>query len=151
MNHHTFTRGFSAVELLITLFVAAAFLLAGYQLFNVVIRDGGNTRTESAAGNVAYDYLRRYSESATNPCAPSTPLSSTPVAVAGTKNSTVSISVTCPMTDAPAVSKVEAIVQYGIGSDANTVKIATFVDKSQGTPPSVGALIVNPWSNKTNA
>ena len=29
--------GFTAVELLITLFVAAAFIIAGYQLFNIVI------------------------------------------------------------------------------------------------------------------
>jgi len=41
MMHVNKQAGFSAVELLITLFVAAAFLVAGYSLYNVVIKDGG--------------------------------------------------------------------------------------------------------------
>ena len=72
MNSRSQQSGFTAVELLITLFVAAAFIVAGYQLFNIVMKDGGETRAESRAGNVAYDYLRRYTDAATNPCTPST-------------------------------------------------------------------------------
>jgi len=59
--------GFTAVELLITLFVAAAFLIAAYQLFNLVVKDGGSTRAESRAANVAYDYLRQYAASSPAP------------------------------------------------------------------------------------
>ena len=44
MTQRFSTAGFTAVELLVTLFVAAAFLLAGYQLFNFVIRDGSKNR-----------------------------------------------------------------------------------------------------------
>ena len=61
-------NGFTVVELLITLFIAAAFLVSGYQLFNLIIKDGGQTRAESRASNVAYDYLRKYSSSAVFPC-----------------------------------------------------------------------------------
>ena len=135
MTQRFSTAGFTAVELLVTLFVAAAFLLAGYQLFNVVIRDGGNTRVEASASNVAYNYLRLYSDSTTNPCAPSTPLVNSPITVEGTTNATVSISITCPQGDALSLSQVEVIINYGIGADANTVKFATYVDKSKGATP----------------
>lgn len=143
MNTSSSTAGFTAVELLITLFVAAAFLAAGYQLFNLVIVDGGNTRAESAAGNIAYDYLRRYSDSATNPCTPSMPVSTTPVTIEGTKDATVTVSISCPQFDTPSVSKVESIIQYGIGAESNTVKFATYVDKSRGATPSVGVLLMD--------
>jgi hypothetical protein len=135
MTHRTASSGFTAVELLITLFVAAAFLVAGYQLFNLVIKDGGDTRVEASAGNTAYDYLRRYSDSATNPCAPSTPLASSPVTIEGASSATISIAITCPQDDAPTLSKVEATVSYGVGVDAHTVKFATYVDKSRGATP----------------
>lgn len=135
MTHRTVSSGFTAVELLITLFVAAAFLVAGYQLFNLVIKDGGDTRVEASAGNTAYDYLRRYSDSATNPCAPSTPLASSPVTIEGASSATISIAITCPQDDAPTLSKVEATVSYGVGVDAHTVKFATYVDKSRGATP----------------
>ena len=39
MTHH-FDDGFSAVELLITLFIGSIFLLAGYQLYSFVLRNG---------------------------------------------------------------------------------------------------------------
>jgi len=126
-------QGFTAVELLITLFVAAAFLVAGYQLFNVVIKDGGETRAESRASNVAYDYLRRYSNSATNPCTTTSPLSNQSVTVTDLTDVTVSIAITCPQTDAPTLSKVESIISYG--NPANTLKYATYVDKSKGATP----------------
>ncbi|MGH7218360.1 MAG: PulJ/GspJ family protein [Candidatus Microsaccharimonas sp.] len=124
------SHGFTAVELLITLFVAAAFLVAGYQLFNVVIKDGGATRLEAEASNVAYQHLRRHSTAATNPCTPLTPAASEPVSLQGTNNATVSATITCPQADAPSISQLEVIVTYGVGVDANTVKIATFVDGS---------------------
>lgn len=128
--------GFTAVELLITLFVAAAFIVAGYQLFNVVIKDGGNTRAESRAGNIAYDYLRRYSDSAVAPCTPSAPLTNQAVSIEGITNSQISVVISCPQpSEAPTLSKVEAVLTYGTGTDANTVRYATFVDKSKGATP----------------
>ena len=126
-------QGFTAVELLVTLFVAAAFLIAGYQLFNVVITDGGETRAESRASNVAYDYLRRYSNSATNPCTPSSPLTSQAITIPDIADAQASIAITCPQDDAPSLSKVEAIITYG--SPATSVRYATYIDKSKGASP----------------
>lgn len=153
MTHRTVSSGFTAVELLITLFVAAAFLVAGYQLFNLVIKDGGDTRVEASAGNTAYDYLRRYSDSATNPCAPSTPLASSPVTIEGASSATISIAITCPQDDAPTLSKVEATVSYGVGVDAHTVKFATYVDKSRGATPNTETTdgLIGWWKLNQNA
>lgn len=128
-------QGFTAVELLITLFVAAAFLIAGYQLFDVIIKDGAETRAESEASNIAYDYLRRYSDQAANPCAASTPITSQAVEGQGLTDATISISISCPQEDAPSLSKIEAVVVYN--KPAQTVRYATFVDKSTGASPIV--------------
>lgn len=127
------SAGFSAIELLITLFVAAAFLVAGYQLFNAVINDGGETRAESQAGNEAYKYLRTYADSAENPCRDATPLVQSGITVEGLSNVTVSVNITCPMADAPSVSRVEAIINYN--NPTKTVRHATLVDKSKGASP----------------
>ncbi len=127
--------GFTAVELLVTLFVAAMFIVGGYQLFNVVIKDGGDTRSESRAANVAYDYLRRYSDSATNPCTPISPIANQPITVAQLTNVRISVDITCPQVDAPTLSKVETLVSYG--SPVTTLRYATYVDKSKGASPSV--------------
>lgn len=126
-NH---SDGFTIVELLITLFVAAAFLMAGYQLFSVVIADGGDARAESRASNIAYDYLRRYSDSATNPCSANAPLVDEPVSVDGLTDATITVSITCTQPDAATLSRVEAILRYG--DPQKTVTHATYVDKSKG-------------------
>ncbi len=129
---HKPQAGFSAVELLITLFVAAAFLVAGYQLFNAIITAGGNTRAESRAGNVAYEYLRRVSDSAsvTNPCTPSSPYASTSIAVEDLSDVTVTVLVDCPSDDTPALSRVTSMVTYN--KPAQTIQHVTYVDRSKG-------------------
>jgi Tfp pilus assembly protein PilV len=119
--------GFSAVELLITLFVAAAFLVAGYSLYNVVIKDGGQTRGQSRASNVAYDYMRRYSASAAFPCAASTPLSNAPVSVSGISAVTVTVVITCPFDSLTALSKVTTTVSYN--NPQQTVVYSTYVKR----------------------
>lgn len=125
--------GFTAVELLVTLFVAAAFIIAGYQLFNVVIKDGGETRAKSTASNTAYNYLRQYSDSATNPCSSLTPLTNQPVTVAGLSSVTVTVTIACAQTDAPSLSKVDVILSYN--NPQQTSHYTTYVDRSKGATP----------------
>lgn len=119
--------GFTAIELLVTLFVAAAFLIAGYQLFSVVVRDGGQTRAESKAGNVAYDYLRRYTPSATNPCTTVTPESNTPITVDGLVDARITVTISCAKSSSTTLSRIEAIITYN--NPVETVRYATFVNK----------------------
>lgn len=133
MHRLTLQRGFTAVELLVTLFVAAAFLIAGYQLFNVVMKDGGDTRAQSAAANTAYNYLRQYSDSATNPCTPSSPLTNQAISVPTLSNVTITVTIQCTQSDAPSLSRIEAVVGYN--NPQQSVRYATFVDKSKGASP----------------
>ena len=123
--------GFTAVELLITLFVAAGFLIASYQLYNLIIKDGGSTRSESRAANVAYDYLRQYSASATTiPCTASTPLNNAPISVESLTNVKITVAVVC-LPDAPSsVSRVDVSITYNVPTQ--TLKYSTLTS-SAGT------------------
>lgn len=126
------SAGFSAVELLITLFVAAMFLAAGYQLYNFVITDSGNARAESSVSNTAYNYLRQYASSATNPCSPSTVVSNQAITISGVDSPVMTVTLSCPQTSTPTLSKVDVSITYNVGSTTNKVEHATFVDKSKG-------------------
>lgn len=121
--------GFTAVELLITLFVAAAFLIASYQLFNLIVRDSGATRSESRAANVAYDYLRQYAASATTiPCTASSPLNAAPLAVDGLTNATIDVTVSCLPGAIASLSKVQVDVTYNVPTQ--TVSYATYTSST---------------------
>lgn len=141
--------GFTAIELLITLFVAAAFLVAGYQLFNVVIKDGGQTRAESRAGNVAYDYLRRYTPSASDPCVAQTPLTDQPITVDGLVSTTITVTISCPEFSTTGISKIEATIKYNVPQE--TLKYSTYVNGS-GTPATdVTDGLIDWWKFNGNA
>jgi len=141
-------RGFTAVELLVTLFVAAAFLIAGYQLFSVVIRDGGQTRAEANASNVAYDYLRQYSTNATNPCAPTTPLNDEPITIDGLVSVSATIAITCPNSDTSGISKVKVTIRYN--NPQQSVQYSTFVN-GVSEPSAVMDGLAGWWRLNNNA
>ncbi len=125
----TMPNGFSAIEMLITLFIAAAFLVTGYQLYNIALKDGGQTRDQAKANNIADEYLERYKYTATNPCTAQVPLSNSPLDVTGLSNVTISVGISCPYTANTNVSKVLVTVSYGRGTDSNIIKTATYVTK----------------------
>lgn len=108
------SQGFSAVELLITLFIATAFVATGYQLYSVVIRDSENAREQAKASNIAYNALRQYSSQATNPCTAITP-TPTPTVPSGSNlpNPSISVTITCPYGTSTGISKITATVSYG--------------------------------------
>lgn len=107
--------GFSAVELLITLFIAAAFIATGYQLYSVVITDGGTALQQAQATNIAYDYLRRYSTEATNPCSVVTPSPTPTIPTTATlTNASIAASISCPYGTSLNLSLITVTVNYGI-------------------------------------
>ncbi len=141
MTQRQSQAGFTAVELLITLFVAAAFLIAGYQLFNVVIKDGGQARAESRAGNVAYDYLRRYAANATNPCSTQYPLTNSAIQVDGLDSVTITVQISCPGYSITSLSKVDAVIKYN-NNPQITTSYSTYVNGSGAdTPDNVNGLV----------
>lgn len=52
-------QGFTAVELLITLFIGTIFLIAGYQLSVQVTKDGADAEKTARVSNVVYERLRK--------------------------------------------------------------------------------------------
>jgi Tfp pilus assembly protein PilV len=114
MNHKVAQAGFSAVDLLITLFIAAAFIGTGTQLYSVIIQNSDEARMRAKASNIAYDNVRRYSASTTNPCSVVSP-SPTPSipANSGLTSASISVTISCPYGAGMATSKVEAKVLYG--------------------------------------
>lgn len=133
MTKYRTQPGFSAIELLITLFIAAAFLVTGYQLYNMALKDGGQTRSQTKANNIAGVYLEKYKYTAVNPCAASTPLSNASPTeeddTTGLSNVKISVDISCPYGTSSSISKVTVTVGYGNGTDHNTVKTASYVTK----------------------
>ena len=107
--------GFSAVELLISLFIAVAFIAAGYQLYAVIVKDGSDARYQSRASNIAYENLRTYSAQATSGCTVISPASqSLPSTGAnGLPSATMYINITCPYGLSDPTSKVSVRITYG--------------------------------------
>lgn len=129
-NRHNGDKGFTAVELLVTIFVAALFLSAGYQLFSVILQGGSDGRSRANAVLIAANYVQQYEDSATSTCAASNPLSNSSLTIDGLTNPVVSVSISCPVASAPSLSKIQASVTYGDDVDRITVTKAVYVNKS---------------------
>jgi len=117
MSRTLLQAGFSAVELLITLFIGVAFVATSYQLYSIINKGGGEVRDQSKASNIAYQNIQRASAAATNPCAASSSAGVLP-ANSGLANAAVTVTVTCPYgTTIPGVSttvsKISVTVTYG--------------------------------------
>jgi hypothetical protein len=109
--------GFSAVELLISLFIAVAFVGAGYQLYSVIVKDSGEARLRAKANNIAYDNLRTYTPQATTPCSvvTPTPTPTAPIATGdfGLPNASITVTFSCPYGTLDTTSKLSVQVLYG--------------------------------------
>ncbi len=116
--------GFTAVELLVTLFIAAAFLMSGYQLYSLIMKDGGEVRATAKASNVVYDYMQRYKPSATNPCTSQTPLTDSAITVDTLSNTTITVAITCPYSATPSLSKITVTMKYN--TPQQTVSNSTY-------------------------
>jgi type II secretory pathway pseudopilin PulG len=104
--------GFSTIELLISLFIAAAFIATGFQLFTVVIQDGNEARLRSRASNVAHENLRKYAGSVTTVCS-SRPSTATPAAPSDLPQASITVAFSCPYGDDSKTTRIEATVTYG--------------------------------------
>lgn len=106
--------GFTAIELLIALTIAATLLIAGYQLYAVIIQDSGDVRQRSRASNLAQDYLRRYSASAPATCNAGIAVENQPVTPApdGLSDVFVTVSFACPQASIPTLTRVQVKINY---------------------------------------
>ncbi|MNH49902.1 hypothetical protein D3C87_1701760 [compost metagenome] len=137
MTRTSSQQGFSAVELLITLFVAVAFIATGYQLYSTIVKDGGEARFRARASNLAYENLRRASN--TNPSCPTTPGATIVTTPAAPANSGLDAPAITQTISAPQgcngtlwqdrVMRVEITVEYGPQTDRQGVTHAVYVSK----------------------
>ena len=134
MNHPTSRQsGFSAVELLITIFIAAAFAGAGYQLYVAIMRDGSDARNQTTASNIAYEHLRRYAPRASNPCTPVDNATLAPAIPTGNPSYTalgaasITASISCPYAPPSGTSLVTVTVTYGPTANQKQVQHVLYV------------------------
>lgn len=118
------SSGFSAVELLITLFIAAIIVFAGYQLYATIIKDANDARNRSVASNIAYDNLRLISSQVTQPCTAKTHSALAPAPSIPTNSGLLSPSITgsidCPFSSSLNLSRVSVTVTYGNPAESVT-------------------------------
>ena len=107
-------QGFTTVELMITLFVAGIFILAGYQLYSVVLANSVETRYMGEASNIGYEVLRDDGGTyvaTTNSCSsPSTSVVNKPNSLPAP--TTITLNRCRPFTDS-SIIKVTVTVTYG--------------------------------------
>lgn len=116
--------GFSVVELLVTLFIAAAFLATGYMLYSTITRDSTDVRTRAQASNIAYDYMRRVAGGRSGVCTSWSPANITQD-VDGLGRITIVRRATCPQPSLNSLHRVEVMVRYG--QPQQEVKHAVYV------------------------
>lgn len=131
MNTHTKQRGFTAIELLITLFIAATFLTSGYQIYILIIKDSGTARAQSRANNLAYAYLQKYKTDsnyikATCEAASAYSGNGTSEETDGLAAVTITVAVTCPYSATTSISKITSTVNYSYGNSQQTAAVSTY-------------------------
>lgn len=112
MSHHT-QQGFSAVELLITLFIGAFFLFAGYTIWSQVTVQGVESSKMAAASNIAYSNLRKHINTSYPACNYTTPVQVATEAVSTpTVSGTATITRSCPDTSRTNTTLITSKVTY---------------------------------------
>lgn len=109
-----YTAGFTAVEVLITLFVVGFVLASGYQTYALVTDDAAETSHRTEASNYAYEAMRQFEGFATTPCTPITPPTNELPADSTLPNPrSITAAITCPYGTTDNVSLVTVTVTYG--------------------------------------
>ena len=127
------SAGFTTIELLVTLFVATAFIGAFAQVFTVIDRGATETRWQSAASNLAYSSLRKYTaQPAGFVCDNTTNLAVNASAAGQTVSSTTYTASDVGLPGTQATVEVKAYAPSGCGTSMPTKLVAT---TTYGTTP----------------
>jgi len=118
-------KGFSAIELLVTMFIALLFLSIGYTLYGAIVNSSSISRHRAQADNIAFEYMRRYEATVTNPCVAINPMVGVAITGASAETlaaPTVTVNITCPNSTATLLSLVKVTVSYKEGGVQRDVK-----------------------------
>lgn len=119
------SKGFTVVELLVSLVVGMLLLFSAYQLYLYVLDNGSTTRMRTIASSLAYQFMRESSAFATNPCTTPTISAPTIPQSANLPNATASVTISCLASGPTSISVVTSSVTFG--SPQETVTHSTYV------------------------
>lgn len=106
--------GFTAVEVLVTLAIAALLVGGAYQAYNIVVRNTEQATQRSTASNLAYQTLRSEAAKLTTTCTTNTVNHSIAAAVILPTPRSMQTVVTCPYgTGANKLKLVSTTLTYG--------------------------------------
>lgn len=109
-------KGFTAVEVLVTLFIATTLLLGGYQAYTAVVGSASEGRQQGIASNIAYENLRRESGAIGANCSNQSAVdlsSRIPGDVSLSEPYSMSKRVSCPFGTSSPISKIQITLTYG--------------------------------------
>lgn len=118
-------HGFTTIELLVTLFIAAMALATGYQLYTTIMREDADTREQARVSQVAAQSIKNYPGSIVDPCVPSTPADNQAITIDTIENPQLTVTVSCPPLLPGGVSRITATITYGTPS--KTVTHGTYI------------------------
>lgn len=118
--------GFTAVELLVTLFVAVAFIATAFQLYTAVVNDSGDARFRAKASNIAYAELRKWADDTTPGCTPVTDQVFAIAAGHGLDQPEGKVTIQCR---ADGLTRIQTVVSYGPAGNKKEVQHAIFAAK----------------------
>lgn len=128
-------QGFSAVELLITLFIGALFLISGIQIYGFIFANGTESGQTARASNLAYELLQDQKanfETDSGSCETSTDPDPTISDNHGLSIVSASVVVECPYAAHATVglrviSKIIVTITYKTGSTTESVTHAAYI------------------------
>lgn len=132
MNKHKlkYSKGFTVVELMVTLVIAVLFVISGYQLYGTVSLRSSATRQAAEASNIAYDVLRHEGSvyvPATNNCnSVGTEETVSRPSTASLPNLNIKLQRCKPYADSSLI-RAMVIVRYGETGLTDEVRHATYV------------------------
>ena len=125
-----FQEGLTTAELVVTLFVAALFILSGYQFYNAVSLHAANAREMAEASNIAYKILRsdgsQHMPSVTAVCT-SSPHITNVTLEANTLPSPTARILRCRPNAGSTLLRVTVEVEYGSNTPKRKVVHATYI------------------------
>lgn len=113
MIRDTRAQGFSTVELLISLFIAAAFIGTGFQLFSVVTKDSNKARLRASAASIANVTIQENMHNAGSPCSPPPGSTTIDIPTAELPQATATITYNCPYGDSSKTTRINVAIKYG--------------------------------------
>lgn len=106
-------QGFSTVELLISLFIAAAFIATGFQLFSVITNDSNEARLRAAAGSVVNSIIQEKMNAVGEICDPVPSPETISIPTSKLPQASADVTYNCPYGDESKTTRVKVSVSYG--------------------------------------